>query len=109
MKIYNFSSMKGGWFIGNFEPTAYKTENFEVSYKIHPKGESWDLHYHEKITEINLLVKGKMIMQNKILEAGDIFVVEPYEISDPKFIEECHIVCVKTPGITMDKICLNKL
>lgn len=109
MKIFNFSNMKGGWFIGNFEPTAFKTENFEVSYKIHPKGEKWDLHYHEKVTEINLLVKGKMIMQGKRLKENDIFIVEPYEIADPEFLEECHIVCVKTPGTTKDKVCLQKL
>lgn len=109
MKIIDFSKMKGGWFIGNFEPTAYKTEDFEVSYKIHPKGEKWDLHYHEKITEINLLVKGKMTMQGKELKENDIFIVESYEIADPEFLEDCHIVCVKTPGIAKDKICLKKL
>lgn len=109
MKILDFSKMKGGWFIGNFEPTAYKTEHFEVSYKIHPKGEKWDLHYHESVVEINLLIKGKMMMQKKILKKGDIFIIEPFEIADPQFLEECHIICVKTPGITKDKICLKKL
>jgi mannose-6-phosphate isomerase-like protein (cupin superfamily) len=109
MKIFDFSKMKGGWFIGNFEPTAFKTENFEVSYKIHPKGEKWDLHYHEQVTEINLLTKGTMIMQGKHLKEGDIFIVQPFEIADPEFLEDCHIVCVKTPGIARDKICLKKL
>ena len=37
MRIYNFKKMKGGWFIGNFFPTAFKTKNFEVSYKLHKK------------------------------------------------------------------------
>ena len=37
MKIYNYEEMKGGWFVGNFTPTAYNTSEFEVSYKIHPK------------------------------------------------------------------------
>lgn len=109
MKIFNFLTMTGGWFIGNFTPTAYKTDNFEVSYKIHPKGEKWDLHYHEKVTEINLLIKGKMIMQGKELNDNDIFIVEPYEVADPEFLEDCFIVCVKTPGIAKDKICLKKL
>ena len=27
MKILNFQNMKGGWFIGDFEPTAYKTKD----------------------------------------------------------------------------------
>jgi hypothetical protein len=38
MKVNRIENMKGGWFVGNFEPTAYKTPEFEVSYKVHPKG-----------------------------------------------------------------------
>lgn len=99
--------MKSGWFIGNFEPTAYKTENFEVNYRIHKANEEWDHHYHTTVTEINLLVKGKMKIQNTILETGDIFIIEPYEITDPEFIEDCEVVCVKTPSAN-DKIIIKK-
>ena len=38
MKIYKLSEMTGGWFVGNFTPTAFTTDNAEVSFKIHPKG-----------------------------------------------------------------------
>jgi hypothetical protein len=37
------------------------------------------------------------------LTTGDIFVIEPYEIADPIFHEDCTIVCVKLPGNTGDK------
>jgi len=107
MKIIKFTDMKGGWFVGNFEPTAYKTDQFEVSYKIHPQGEQWGLHYHEVVKEINLLMHGKMKIQGKELNAGDIFIIEPYEIADPEFIEDCHIICVKTPSVN-DKIVVKK-
>jgi hypothetical protein len=50
------------------------------------------------VTEINLLIKGKMTMQGKTLESGDIFIVEPWEITDPIFLEDCEIICVKTPS-----------
>lgn len=95
--------MKGGWFVGNFEPTAYKTEHFEVSYKLHPKGQEWDTHYHTDVTEINYVIKGRMILQNKELQTGDIFILEPFEIADPNFLEDTEIICVKTPSIN-DKI-----
>ena len=107
MKLMKLKDMKQGWFIGNFEPTAYKTKDFEVCYRTHPKGEKWDIHYHEHITEINLLVNGKMIMQGKTLLSGDIFILEPYEIADPDFLEDCTILCVKTPGIVGDKISME--
>lgn len=95
--------MIGGWFVGNFEPTAYKTKDFEVSYKLHPKGQEWDVHYHTDVTEINYVIRGKMILQGKTLKTGDIFILEPYEIADPNFIEDTEIICVKTPSIN-DKI-----
>jgi len=103
MKVDRIENMKGGWFVGNFEPTAYKTPKFEVSYKVHPQGEKWDFHYHTEVTEINLLVRGKMTLQNKVLTSGDIFTLEPFEIADPEFLTDCEIVCIKTPSAN-DKI-----
>jgi quercetin dioxygenase-like cupin family protein len=95
--------MKGGWFIGNFEPTVYKTDQFEVCYKHHNKGEQWDTHFHKEGTEINYLVKGKMIIQNKELIEGDIFILKPYEVADPLFLEDCTVLIIKTPSIPGDK------
>lgn len=107
MKVLDINDMIGGWFIGNFEPTAYKTKDFEVSYKLHPKGQEWDIHYHTDVTEINYVIRGKMILQGKTLKTGDIFTLEPYEIADPNFIEDTEIICVKTPS-TNDKISVIK-
>ena len=107
MKLYRIEDMKGGWFVGDFEPTIFKTKNFEISYKVHKKNEFWDIHYHDTALEINLLVRGEMTIQNKTLKAGDIFVLEPFEIADPIFVEECEVVCVKVPSKN-DKISIIK-
>ena len=98
--------MKEGWFVGAFEPTAYHTDKFEVNYRIHPCGQKWDTHYHTKVTEINLLIKGKMVIQDKELTTGDIFIIEPWEITNPVFLEDCEIICVKTPSKN-DKIVIK--
>ena len=37
MNIYNIQNYKGGWFIGDFEPTVFKTKDFEVCFKTHKK------------------------------------------------------------------------
>jgi len=103
MEIFNFEQMKQGWFIGNFEPSSYKTEDFEVCYKKHFKGEKWDAHYHKISTEINFLIEGKMTIQNRQLNSGDIFILKPEEIADPIFLEDCTIIIVKTPSIKNDK------
>lgn len=99
------NDMKGGWFVGNFTPSVYWTSGFEVGYLTHKKGEKWPVHYHEQCTEINLLVRGRMILNGLELSAGDIFTFKPYSVSQPmEFIEDCEIVCVKTPSVPGDKI-----
>jgi hypothetical protein len=103
MELFRIEDMKAGWFVGNFEPTAYKTGDFEVCYKKHVKGEKWETHYHKEATEINYLIEGTMIIQDKKLVSGDIFIIYPYEIADPEFLEDCSLVIVKTPSKTNDK------
>jgi len=95
--------MTKGWFIGDFEPAAFKTQDFEVSWRIHPKGEHWETHYHKEATEINLLIKGSMTIQNQHLTSGDIFILDPEEIADPVFLEDCEVLCIKTPSVPDDK------
>jgi len=103
MEVFKLSEMKGGWFVGNFQPAAYSTGDCEVCYKFHPKGEKWPVHYHKLGTEINLLVRGKMVVQGRMLEEGDVFVIKPYEVADPEFLEDCEVVVVKTPSCPGDK------
>ena len=103
MKVLKINDMKGGWFVGNFKPTAFTSPDFEVCYKLHKAGEEWPVHYHKEATEINFLVRGRMRIQDTILKAGDIFVLEPFEVADPEFFEDCEVVIVKTPSVPGDK------
>ena len=107
MEIFRIEDMIKGWFVGDFEPTAYKTDRFEVSYKLHPKGEQWEHHYHKIATEINFIIRGKMIIQGSKLKSGDIFILKPMEIADPEFLEDCEIVCIKTKSVKNDKYEIN--
>ncbi len=93
-----------GWFIGDFEPSVLNTKDFEVGVLLHPKGEKWPAHYHPVGTEYNVLLEGKMNVCDKDLVAGDIFVIQPEEVADPIFYEDCKILCVKVPGDCKDKI-----
>ena len=110
MDISRIEDMKGGWFAGNFEPSAWKTEAFEVAVHDYKKGEEKEAHYHKLGTEINLLLEGKFILRNydgkgtdQELVKGDVFIIHPYEIADPLFLEDCKIVVVKTPSVQGDK------
>ena len=108
MKISKIDSTENGWFIGNFPKAIYQTKGVEVSYRIHKAGDLWDWHYHEHLDEINLLISGSMLIQDTLIESGDVFILERMEIADPVFIEDCEIVCVKLPNFTNDKIVIKK-
>lgn len=95
--------MKRGWFIGNFEPSAYKTKNFEVGYGMHKKGDKWDKHYHKLAAEITLIVRGKVRVNDEIFSKGDIFIIDPEEVVDPLFLEDTEYVVVKTFSDINDK------
>jgi mannose-6-phosphate isomerase-like protein (cupin superfamily) len=104
----NVKDTIGGWYIGNFEKAVYKTKTFEASYKKHQKGEVYGWHYHQHLDEINLVVSGKIKIHGNTFGPGDVFVLEPYDIADPEFLEDCEIICIKAPNITNDKIDVNR-
>lgn len=103
MKKHNLNEFWRGWFIGNFEPAVLKTEQFEVAVLTHTKDEKWPAHYHKVGTEYNVLLQGKMIVNGQEILPWEVFIFEPGEIADPKFLEDCKVLCVKVPSVPGDK------
>ena len=103
MKKTNIKEMFRGWFVGNFEPSAFKTEQFEVGILTHKKDEKWAKHYHKIATEINCLISGKMTINGIEINEGDIFILEPSEPAEPIFLQDCKLVVIKTPSVIGDK------
>lgn len=104
MRRAKLSEMLGGWFIGDFRPSFVRTKAFEVAYKTHKEGEHWDAHKQQKVTEINLLIRGRLKDRGVVFEAGDLWEIKPGEISAPEFLEDCAVVCVKMPSVPTDKV-----
>ena len=103
METYRIEEFYRGCFIGNFNPSIHKTDQFEIGLLTHKKDEVWPSHYHKIATEFNLLVSGAMTLNDVQIKPGDIFVISPGEVADPKFLEDCKILVVKTPSIPGDK------
>ena len=103
MKIEKMKNMVCGWFVGDFEPSVYRTKKFEVSFKSHKKNEKTPPHYHKKAIEINYLIHGRMIINGIELNSGDIFTIEKNETVYPKFLTNCELIVVKTPSVINDK------
>ena len=95
--------MSRGWFIGDFEPSALRTKNFEVGVGHHKKGEIWDKHYHKLATEITLILDGKIQINDEIFVKGDILIIDPNEVAAPVFLEETNYVVIKTISDKNDK------
>ena len=103
MEVFKLKTMTGGWFVGNFKPCIIESYDIEVCYKLHKKGETWPQHIHKIATEATLIIRGKMKIQDQILSDGDIFVIQPWELANPEFLEDCEVVIIKTPSVPGDK------
>ena len=92
-----------GWFVGNFEPTLYKTNDVEVAVKEYVAGEFEEAHYHKIATEITVVMSGQIKMHNEIWNAGDIIVTEPGDMSSFEALTDTVLTVVKLPGANNDK------
>ena len=45
MEKYSLNDMFKGWFIGDFEPTLHRTDDFEVAIKSYLEGAVENRHY----------------------------------------------------------------
>ena len=97
--------MVQGWFVGDFDPAAYKTPLCEVAYKKHKKGEFWPKHYQKQAVEINYLIRGVLEINGQRFVDGDIFTIHPKEIAEPTFVSDCELIVVKLPSLGIqDKV-----
>jgi hypothetical protein len=103
MKCYKLGDMTKGWFVGNFSPNAFVTEQCEVAVKKYRKGDYEPIHHHRIATEITVVVMGCVKMGGRLFESGDIIVVEPFESIDFRALEDSVTTVVKIPGASNDK------
>lgn len=94
-----------GWFIGSFPQAVFQTPHFEVCYQDNPRGQT-PTHYHKELTEITLVISGKLLLNGEIYQAGDIHILEPGDISQLEYLEQTQVVTIKTPSIPEDKFYL---
>jgi quercetin dioxygenase-like cupin family protein len=104
MRVNKLKNMTKGWFVGNFEPTLYKTNAVEIAVKSYNKGEREASHYHKIATEITVITAGRVKMNGSEYQKGDIIILEPNESTDFECLEDgTQNVVVKIPGANDDK------
>ena len=102
-KVWKLTDFTRGWFIGNFLPNIIKTSDFEIAKLHHGKDEKWPFHYHKEADEYNVLLKGKMILNGNIIHEKSLFIIHKNEIACPFFLEDCQVLCIKSPSSPKDK------
>ncbi len=103
MKKARLEDMVKGWFVGNFEPSLYKTNDVEVAVKRYRAGDYEAAHYHKIATELTVVIRGKVRMNGAEYGEGDIIVMEPGDITDFEALTDAENVVVKIPGANNDK------
>lgn len=100
---YNLDEMFKGWFIGNFEPSLYKTNEVEVGVKKYKKGEFENPHFHKIATEFTVIVNGIVEMNGIQYGENDIIKIVPGVSTNFKALTDVITVVVKLPGANNDK------
>jgi hypothetical protein len=103
MDSFDLEDMKGGWFIGNFEPSLFKTNDVEVGVKKYKKGTYENAHFHKIATEFTLILNGRVRMSGVEYTSGQIIKINPNEVTDFEALTDVTTVVVKLPGASNDK------
>lgn len=103
MEIYKAEDFVKGWFIGNFDPSLFQTDFFEVCYKKFKAGEKEDKHHHKIATEYTLVTSGVVSINGVEYRDGNIIVVNLGEVVEFVSITDSSIVAVKIPCVKGDK------
>lgn len=103
MKVAKLEDMVRGWFVGDFQPSAYATQSVEVGVKRYAAGENEARHHHKVATEITVILSGHVCMNGIEYRTGDIVTIDPNESSDFNVLADTVTVVVKVPGALNDK------
>jgi hypothetical protein len=100
---YSLENMIKGWFVGNFEPSLFKTNDVEVGVKKYLAGDYENAHFHKIATEFTVIISGVVEMNGIQYVENDIIKIIPGVSTNFKAITDAVTVVVKLPGANNDK------
>ncbi len=107
MKRHNLADMRGGWFVGQFEPSVLKLTECEVAVKRYSAGAREAAHVHKLATKLTLIVSGRVTMNGQVFGEGEIIELAPGEPGEFGVLEDTVTVVVKSPSVSSDKHALQ--
>lgn len=103
MEVFNLKNMVKGWFIGNFEPSLFLTDDFEIAVKEYKAGDCEKKHYHKVAEEFTVIISGDVEMNQVKYSKNDIIKIFKNESTDFKALTDVVTVVVKIPCSKNDK------
>lgn len=110
---YAESKKYRGWLCGSFFDKNHpgNTDQLEIKYAEHKKGDIEKPHYHEKMIELLIFLEGKAKFningKNIIIKKGDFIFIGANNIISGEFIEPSKIFAIHTPSIPDDEIIIK--
>ena len=103
LAFYRLDEMSRGWFVGDFEPTALRTDAAEVAVQRFRRGESHGRHLHRVATEVTVVLQGDATIEGRRVGAGDVIVTPPGVAVAFSALTDVVTVVVKVPSTRDDK------
>ena len=102
-KVRRLDEMTRGWFVGDFDPSAFRTPDCEVAVMRYAKGEREARHYHAVAAELTVVISGQVMMEGDVHREGEIVLLEPGDRTDFVALTDAVTVVVKLPSVRNDK------
>lgn len=103
MKLFNVDDFKGGWFIGDFEPTILRTKDFEISVRHYKAGDEEQKHVHKIADEYTVVIVGTVEMNGVEYNPKDIVLIEKGDVVKFRVITDAITIALKVPSVIGDK------
>ena len=102
-KLLHSDTGERGWFIGDFAQAAIRTTDFKACWQQNAAGVKEIPHYHKVTTEVQLLTRGRMIVNGVEFGPGDICIIEPGDHYYGEYLEDTEVFAIKFPSVPTDK------
>lgn len=103
MLTFNLNDFKGGWVIGDFQPSLMMTRDAEVAIKRYKAGDSEPTHVHRVADEITIVVEGTISINEQVFEKDTIVFIPANESAAFRAITDATTCVIKSPSIVGDK------
>lgn len=97
------AEMRGGWFVGAFEPTLFASKDVEVAVKMYRAGDTEPRHVHRIAVEFTAITAGIVEINGVRYCAGTIVRVPPGCPTCFRAISDACTTVVKLPSVPGDK------